>query len=377
MTTSRSWEVAPSVKLLAEEDGWNYTAFDAPVRQWREPSGTVEAVMRELIADPRPFYESHTRVEKGDPKQAIRQLARLYCHSSYPIPEAFVCEVPGPCVNRYGTVATTRRQVLTESHREYWPKTRFDCIRTLSAQPPQLAGRWFSLLTYYPHNYAHWLMDLLPLTLGLDHVEGDFSLLLPEKEEPFHGESLRLLGLDRFPARRLPASFVQVERLILPHSAINSGTPRGEHLAALRDRMWKGADVVPARRRRIFISRAGSTRAILNEADLIPLLNAHGFEIVQAEKLSLTEQVRLFSQAQIVAGAHGAGMMNQLFAPKGTDIIEFFNPVFWHENNARISTLLGQRHWHLFGRNVSASHATVVDPKQCAQLLDFVLERHP
>jgi Glycosyltransferase 61 len=49
-------------------------------------------------------------------------------------------------------------------------------------------------------------------------------------------------------------------------------------------------------------------------------------EIVAPETLSFPQQVALFSQAAVIAGAHGAGFSNMAFASPGTRIIELIGP---------------------------------------------------
>jgi capsular polysaccharide biosynthesis protein len=62
---------------------------------------------------------------------------------------------------------------------------------------------------------------------------------------------------------------------------------------------------------------------------------------VAAETLSFAEQVRLFSGAAVIAGAHGAGFANMVFAPAGTEMIELIGPRFsdspWSSEYARIA----------------------------------------
>ena len=68
----------------------------------------------------------------------------------------------------------------------------------------------------------------------------------------------------------------------------------------------------------------------------MPVLSSYGFETVEAETLSLHDQIALFKAADMVCGAHGAGLTNIAFAPPGTQVIEFvigerfpLGAVFW------------------------------------------------
>jgi capsular polysaccharide biosynthesis protein len=61
----------------------------------------------------------------------------------------------------------------------------------------------------------------------------------------------------------------------------------------------------------------------LNEAELWPLFAAKGFQSVSAATLTFREQVALFSEAEAIAGPHGAGLSHILFAP-GVKTLEIF-----------------------------------------------------
>ena len=76
-------------------------------------------------------------------------------------------------------------------------------------------------------------------------------------------------------------------------------------------------------RRRIYVARSDAKkRRLLNEEAVLPVLERHGFEIVAPGTLSFRDQAALFAQAEIIAGPHGAGLTNILFAPPGADVIE-------------------------------------------------------
>jgi len=73
--------------------------------------------------------------------------------------------------------------------------------------------------------------------------------------------------------------------------------------------------------RRLFILRRDvATRNIVNEQELISALKAWDCEIVVPEKLPLSEQLILFSEASIICGTSGSGMTNHVFAPRGRQL---------------------------------------------------------
>lgn len=74
--------------------------------------------------------------------------------------------------------------------------------------------------------------------------------------------------------------------------------------------------------RKIFISRKNTANSrLINEENVINLFKLYGFEIVYPEELNFEEQVRIFSEAEYVAGASGAAFTNILYCPSNAKII--------------------------------------------------------
>ena len=178
-------------------------------------------------------------------------------------------------------------------------------------------------------NYSHWLMDYLP-RVGL--WSGDVPLLVNDALRPFQLESLAALGVGEDKLIRLdyPNAYA-VPMLYYP--SLNSAwcmppLPfRPEIVDWLRTKFTRLFSE-DRDRRRIFVTRARNTgmRRLLNSDEIERVAERHGFEIVAAETLSFPEQVKLFSQASVIAGAHGAGFANMAFAPPGTRIVELIGP---------------------------------------------------
>ncbi|MEA5620785.1 glycosyltransferase family 61 protein, partial [Cronbergia sp. UHCC 0137] len=78
---------------------------------------------------------------------------------------------------------------------------------------------------------------------------------------------------------------------------------------------------------RIYISRQKATsRRVLNETLLEPLLNEYGFQVLICEQLSLAEQIRLFSNTEAIVGPHGAGLANIMYPQHKISIGEICCP---------------------------------------------------
>jgi capsular polysaccharide biosynthesis protein len=89
---------------------------------------------------------------------------------------------------------------------------------------------------------------------------------------------------------------------------------------------------------RIYISRnRGNKRLLLNEKDIIPVLENHGFKIVYTEDLNIKDQINIFSRAKCLVSIHGAGLTNMVFMPTGSRVLEIRNALSDHMNNCFLS----------------------------------------
>jgi capsular polysaccharide biosynthesis protein len=89
--------------------------------------------------------------------------------------------------------------------------------------------------------------------------------------------------------------------------------------------------------RKVYISRESALkRKVSNERELIPILEAAGFEIVQMEKFSFKEQRDLMRETKVLMGIHGAGLANLIFLPQDSKVVELhpnverYNSCFYH-----------------------------------------------
>lgn len=94
------------------------------------------------------------------------------------------------------------------------------------------------------------------------------------------------------------------------------------------------------RKRKLYLSRGGKRR-VKNEDEVREVLQQFGFEILSDIDRTVDEQIRLFQEAAVVVGPHGAGFTNLLWCEPGTKVLEFFNggytpPYFYY-----ISQILG------------------------------------
>ena len=267
--------------------------------------------------------------------------------------------------------------------------TRFglddDVIELIHEQPGDAAVAKAFLLGGC-HNYSHWLLDYLPRL----RLHGDVSvpLIVNGPMAQFQSESLKFLGIegDGLIQLEYPAT-LPVRQLFYPSICSSSITPphpfRPEILGWLRDAF---APLMTGGRkdRRIFISRSGETqswrRRLLNHEEIESIAKTHDFEVVALEKFSFAEQVRLFSSAAVIAGAHGAGFANMAFAPAGTKLIgPKFSDSPWSMEYAGIAEMSEQAFTRIVGQgdehgSVKFDHlpyeAYYIDPEEFESVID-------
>jgi|GEM_PF-2677594 Capsular polysaccharide biosynthesis protein len=232
-------------------------------------------------------------------------------------------------------------------------------------------------------NFHHWMIDLLPrlgLVLRAGYRLEDFDrVIVNHVNRRFQRATLEHLGI---PAEKLLAAhdslWIRADSLVVPSLKASNQTFPAPDAAFLRDAFLPSDTATPFRR--IFLSRNDAGfRRLANEAGLVPLLRAHGFEIITPGKLDLAAQARLFAEAAIIAGPAGAAFANLVFATPGTRVIEITPPGWLSAFHWMISTRIGLDHTLLLGEGrvmrdvpdvADRERDIVVDPAKFSALLE-------
>jgi capsular polysaccharide biosynthesis protein len=112
---------------------------------------------------------------------------------------------------------------------------------------------------------------------------------------------------------------------------------------------------VSGSRRRVLVSRSqASHRRLLNEDECAAALRDLGVELLVTDAMSLSEEVALFRSAELVVGAHGAGLTNIVFAPEGAALVELVPSTYWDSIFAQLASVKRQRYAFLRGRTRGA-----------------------
>ncbi|MEK7436461.1 MAG: tetratricopeptide repeat protein [Pseudomonadota bacterium] len=114
--------------------------------------------------------------------------------------------------------------------------------------------------------------------------------------------------------------------------------------------------------RRIYLSRRdAATRRLANEAELLPLLEQHGFVPVYAGAMSATEQLALFQSAEFILGVEGAALVNLVVAPAHARVGVIFTRGLYQPRHYYVSAPIGHDFTYLCAEPDYASHATLAE----------------
>lgn len=309
--------------------------------------------------------------ERGDSQELPPQMpaqagARLYAAT---VGDGVVATTPG---HLRSYLLTGRGELVVDSVDDspnVWRRAEDDwaALAELQAEPTARPGA-VALLGGQRGGYWHWWIDILPRVWLLelhqifplaDRKFDAVRLVIPPAAAEFQRESLELLGLTER-LELLEPGLSRFDSVTFTRGLTGGGSrypsrKLGEYARWLRERLVPDAAAEGERGRKLFVSRStAASRRIVNEAEIEPVLTEHGFEVVDPAGMSVAEQVALFSQANAVAGPHGAGLTNLLFSPPGTEVVEIFAaPAAQGVSNYRVlASHLGMPYSRLLGAPV-------------------------
>lgn len=226
-----------------------------------------------------------------------------------------------------------------------WELTKQGIVETLPSfkkipQPKLIHGKVAVITQAGTWNYYHWMTEVLPKLAMLEQADITYDYLYLPLDRSYMKETIELLGIDHeiiIDPNGLHKC-IQADELIVPSLVCSfCYTPRFA-IDFLRENFIPLAQKSVDHDRfakRIFISRRkASSRKIKNEDEVFALFEQYGFVRYNLEELSILEQVMLFYHAEFIAGEHGAGLTNIIFAQRKAHLIEIFqareDATYWY-----------------------------------------------
>ena len=214
-------------------------------------------------------------------------------------------------------------------------------IRPLKCRRPIfLEGKSASLASHWTYwkNFYHWLMDVVP---RLRFIEADRKLLVASPLTPYERDFLELVGIiDR--CVFVNGDYLKVEnfQFISPIGYAESYVP--ENIDYVRDLVLENVSKRECNYpKKIYVTRRGESRSPKNEVEFEGILIDNEWSIVNLRDYSFEEQVKMFKNATHVAGVHGAGLANLLWARSTCKVVEIFPSNRLVPTNENIALHLG------------------------------------
>ncbi|MFA7324159.1 MAG: glycosyltransferase family 61 protein, partial [Candidatus Nanopelagicales bacterium] len=163
--------------------------------------------------------------------------------------------------------------------------------------------------------YYHWLIEDLPCVLAALAQEPRAAIVVSGHPPAYVSSFLN--GLSR--------RVVQVDGPVSLHNVVlvGRGPDTGwahpadtEHVRSLEPA------TVAAGSTSLYVSRQGSRRSPTNEAAVQSLCSDYGLAVIHPSSMTVTDQARLFANATLIVGPHGAGLANSVWAPAQAVLIE-------------------------------------------------------
>jgi len=203
-------------------------------------------------------------------------------------------------------------------------------------------------------NFFHWIIDgiiniyLLELAgLSINDFE---NIIIPKIDTEWKEALIKKISI---PERKLIESdnfsILQCKEFIVPvrHNGINNlpswiGDGAQKKLALKEDKHYHYP-------KKIYITREDTVkRNVINEKELLKFLRQIGFVSITLSNKSLIEQQRIFKNAEVVIGPHGAGFTNIFNMKPHSCLIELFPTTKRETTFLELAYQLNIEHYALF-----------------------------
>jgi hypothetical protein len=227
----------------------------------------------------------------------------------------------------------------SEGYHLFHSKNDGDSYVKLNVEPVSLEIEEPVILLGGSNNYYHNLLDFV-INLYyyfnnrcdelIDHRPDKFpaKFLTGILDQRFQTETLNFFGIDPRQCIELKLGEVAFCRdlVLLPQTVTNFGNVRDVKPTRWVTRLAIN-NKLSLHRNRIYISRdRAALRRFENEQEVQSLMVSLDIAIIYLEELDISEQLYLFSQADLVVGMHGAGMANLVSSRPGTIVVEIVPP---------------------------------------------------
>lgn len=297
--------------------------------RWGPPKGSF-SIYEDLLKRPNPGRKGRIVLHDQGPlpvsPDSLLERCGLRQHLEQPRPILWSHHQAARLVSSSLALINEQKQVALESvygTRFLHGDTAYRYLHLPPAVP--LPGNWTSLVSLWVPTtgvptFSHWVLDALPRLSMLGEFPSDTRILVPSALAAYQKETLALLGLQER-IRYTPETHLTIENYYFasPTTMISCYNPYG--IGFLRSEFLPKADPSYHGPKKFIIQRKGKSRGIKNEEEVNKFFRDRGWDIIDTEKLTFSQEIKLFSEAEAVCGILGSGFTNTIWCRPGCKVI--------------------------------------------------------
>jgi capsular polysaccharide biosynthesis protein len=240
-------------------------------------------------------------------------------------------------------------------------RARFNILSFLSffRNPIKIlkGGDYYFVCNFWSNGYYHWVTEVWK-KLVLFNTELQNGTILISKHSPAYiKETLKLFGINNIYEYKGNCFVTKLN--IISNSVIRS--PNKFEIESIRS--FFSIDSKQASDKtyqKVYVSRRSArSRKVINESEVEDYLLSKGFICIELEKISVEQQVKIFKSCQILVSIHGAGLVNSIFMPTNSNVIELSTGVehFSGDTYVTLCKTIGINHSFVFCRRYNEEKA--------------------
>jgi len=172
-------------------------------------------------------------------------------------------------------------------------------------------------------SYYHFLLQSIARICMLSkHAHNIDKYIVPKELSDWHLDILKNVGVDEKELIFLGVGEkVMVRNLYAATLPMVEGSVSRWTIDSIRE--IAGVEERSGGRRNVYVARGGRRRQVANEEEIIRMVKKMGWRVCNGETMSFQRQIDVIRNANIIVGAHGAGLTNMVFATNAK-ILEIF-----------------------------------------------------
>jgi len=217
----------------------------------------------------------------------------------------------------------------------------------------------------FSNNYYHWHTDILPRLGALEKMNVSKLNIYFSEAKPYQLDSLKYLKdiLDDHHCKfALGKNFLNKHGRLYKFKTLYYTPFYMGKYPKLSNRLTYFYDDIKnqisslnnPKTKNIYITRGNNKRRkLLNEKKLISALKKRWeFLVVNPEEHTYEEQIKMFSNCEIMIGPHGAGFTNMIFSSTNATVIELFPDTYLNIGLQRLALAKGLNYYYIVGKTL-------------------------